>query len=95
VDIPNLAAATTFDIGTDQISSRYFPGDILWFACGTGALSDADAAAIHAFGAADPTPDVFPGSCTAVMPMDSAAYLLPGNPVFVPAGTDGLTFTPH
>lgn len=73
-DIPNLAATPLFDIGTDQVNSAHLAGDILWVACGAGALTDADAATIHAFGDTDPSRDALPGSCTAVMPMNSAAY---------------------
>ncbi|MCR4340766.1 MAG: hypothetical protein NUW01_12870 [Gemmatimonadaceae bacterium] len=78
--IPTLAA-TLFDIG------RYSPGatdwlgvPLYWLLCGTGTLTDAELAAIHAFGDTDKAPEdvaeVAPSSvCTFAWPCDTAAYL--------------------
>lgn len=49
-------------------NTRMADSDFFWAACGTGTLTDADAAAIHAFGNADMYPTEFPGSCTMVWP---------------------------
>lgn len=38
----------------------YLNGELLWFACGTGTLTDADAAALAALGDTDPQPSDFP-----------------------------------
>jgi hypothetical protein len=54
--IPTLAA-TLFDIGGTGASGSSFNGDVLWFACGTGTLTDADAAAIHANLTTTPRPN--------------------------------------
>lgn len=45
--IPSLAAST-IDIGTVNGSSNALDSDVLWFACGTGTLTNADAATIAA-----------------------------------------------
>lgn len=53
---------TTFDIGRDLNGSYPLASDVLWFACGTGTLSDGDAAMIHAFGNNDMGLSAFPGN---------------------------------
>lgn len=54
-EIP-VITASTFDIGGDAITAgRQLVGDVLWFACGSGRLTDSDAARIHAFGNTKPT----------------------------------------
>lgn len=79
--IPALAA-TQADLGSSQGTSQHADGDLLWFAAGTGVLTNADATTIHAFGATDPDPADFPaaGKVTAVGWADSAAYLRPDTP---------------
>ena len=79
--IPTLAA-TTFDIGTagTLISGREIDSDVLWFACGTGTLTDTDAASLHAFGNTDKAPEDFIAAaaacaCTATWAADTAAYI--------------------
>lgn len=62
--IPVLAA-TVAEIGFEPpFSLPRMNSDILWFACGTGTLSDSDAAAIHAFGNNDRGLSAFPGNPT-------------------------------
>lgn len=75
--IPTLAAST-FDIGS-AASSLSIDSDILWFASGTGTLTDADAATLHAFGNSDHAPGDFPGTCTAVIPFTNTVYLASGD----------------
>lgn len=83
--VPTLAA-TAFDIGGLAGSGTELDGDVLWFACGTGTLTDADAAAIHAFGNTDPTWEdiddiTLAAQVTAVWPADTAAYTTPADAV--------------
>ncbi len=54
-NIPTLAA-TTFDLGRDALSATLFiDSTFLWVATGTGVLTDADSAALNAFGDTPPT----------------------------------------
>jgi hypothetical protein len=48
--------AGNFDIGNFSTGSQ-FDGDVLWLACGTGTLTDADAATIHANLTTTPRPN--------------------------------------
>lgn len=76
-NIPVLAA-TTFDIGssgTVLAGSREIDSEILWVAAGTGTLSDADAAAINAFGNTDPGIAAFPGQAKMMWPAVTSEYL--------------------
>jgi hypothetical protein len=53
-------------------------GEILWIAIGTGTLTDADAANIHASGDTDPSSGLFPPAANLTMiwkAIDSTAYL--------------------
>lgn len=60
--IPALAA-TTFDIGSaGTIFPNPIDGDVLWFACGLGTLTNGDAATINSFGNVDPVVAQFPAS---------------------------------
>lgn len=76
---------TNLDIGqTDGtgLTNRQIDSDILWFATGTGTLSDADAAAINAIGNTDPTPTQISAlasqsAVTAVAPMITTAVTDP------------------
>ena len=78
--IPTLAVALA-DLGT-AVGGAQFNGDVLWFACGTGTLTDADAARFHALGNATglalsdfelpTTPNVDP---TLVWNADDAGFL--------------------
>lgn len=61
-EIPDLTAATTFFIGRDAVFSASLYGDVLWFACGTGTLTDADSALLYSWGNADPQWSWFPAS---------------------------------
>ncbi len=46
---------TIFDICRNTLAAAgWLNVDVLWFACGTGVLTDAEAAAFHALGATDP-----------------------------------------
>ena len=85
--IPTLSA-TLFNIGVEEGgTAQHINSDVFWFACGTGTLTDADAAAIHAFGNTDPTLsteqaiargygtlDTIPGSPTMLWPADTTTY---------------------
>ncbi len=70
---------STFDIGgrnTEQVESN-----VLWFACGTGTLTDADAATLNALGDTPPTLTTLPAAAqmTAILPMLSPAYTVPAD----------------
>ena len=66
-NVPTLSA-TTFDIGSQLgLAGSVADIDFFWFACGTGTLSDADAAAIHANGNSDPSPGLFPSAADLTM----------------------------
>lgn len=60
--IPTLSAAT-FDI-FNKAGTLQFNGDVIWAAFGTGTLTNADSATIHAFGDADRGLEAFPGNPT-------------------------------
>lgn len=64
---------TTLDIGEQSFVSQYLDGDVFWFACGTGTLTDANASTINGFGNADPTFNNFPGSPTALWKANTTA----------------------
>jgi hypothetical protein len=94
VDIPTLTASE-FYIGTSQQSSRHLAGDILWFACGTGTLTDADAVALHGFGGTDPGFAALPGSPTLLWTADNTEWLEGPLSLFAAVSADSLSFTPH
>jgi len=73
-NIPALAA-TTADIGSSAGSAQHIDSDIKWFACGTGTLTDAQAATIHAFGNTDPTLQDLPGAPTLVWPANTGTAI--------------------
>jgi type IV pilus assembly protein PilA len=52
-----------FEIGKGRVSNA--DGDVVWFACGTGTLADADATTINAFGNNDPKVSSFPSTSRA------------------------------
>lgn len=62
--------AATFNIGTawNNWQSDF---DVLWFACGTGTLTDADAATLHGFGDTMPAGSQLPAASTATMLWDA------------------------
>jgi len=64
--VESAITATSFDIGTSGTvnANREIDSDIFWSAAGRGTLTDADAAAIHAFGNTDPMIQSFPGQPT-------------------------------
>jgi hypothetical protein len=45
-------------------------GDVLWFACGSGTLTNTDAATINSFGNTDPKVSSFPSSAQATLVWD-------------------------
>lgn len=78
--VGGAALPATFEIGNRAATGLEIDSDVLWFACGTGTLTDTAAAAIHALGNTDKAPEDFiaiaaASGCTATMPMDTAAYL--------------------
>jgi hypothetical protein len=58
---------TTFNLGTNYTGANPLNGDILWFACGSGTLTDADATTIHGFGNTDPSFSSFPITANTTM----------------------------
>jgi len=58
------AGATSVEIGQNGVGGAYLNGDVFWFACGIGTLTDADAAAINALGNSDPGPNQLPSPLT-------------------------------
>ncbi|MDE2101466.1 MAG: hypothetical protein KGL39_29745 [Patescibacteria group bacterium] len=67
---------STFDLGSAGGGADFIDGDFLWAACGTGTLSNADAAMINAWIAA-PILEMFPSAAmaVAVMPFITANYI--------------------
>lgn len=86
-EIPDLSAATLFDIGYEAGGNKRINSPVHWFACGTGTLADADVWPLHAafHGGVGgngliqeaPAPSSLPGSCTMVWSAESAAYVVP------------------
>ncbi|MGI8423589.1 MAG: phage head spike fiber domain-containing protein [Chloroflexota bacterium] len=80
--IPVLAA-TSFDVGGPSVSTEgVLRGDVLWFACGTGTLTDANAATLNAYGNSDPTKAAINAAmpaavCTAVIPFAGPKIWIP------------------
>ncbi len=73
--IPDLSAVSTFLIGRKSwFNLNHLNGEFLWLACGTGTLTDEDAAAIHAFGNDDPPIQLLPGTPTFMWTADTATY---------------------
>jgi hypothetical protein len=72
--VPTLAASI-FDL-LSQAGASHFDGRVLWFACGTGTLTDADAAALFALGNTDPGfgSASYAAAATGVMPFATSAY---------------------
>jgi len=61
---PGLGPTTAnLDIGSVS-GTLHIDSDVLWFACGTGTLTDADAATIHVYGNNDLGLNAFPGNPT-------------------------------
>lgn len=74
--IPTLAA-TLVDIGSKTGSTFHFDSDVLWFASGSGTLTDSDASTINAFGSTDPSVNSNFGSAANVRMVwtaDTASY---------------------
>lgn len=80
--IPTMAASTFGVCNAGAAATNQIDSDILWFACGTGTLTDGDAAVIHGYGNSDLFPSSFPGTCTAVFPMTSSLYFAITEPVW-------------
>lgn len=77
--VPTLSA-TTFEIGAAPLgTAQHLDGDILWAACGTGVLTDADAAAIAALGGGAPPSDMVPSAAelTAIWYANNPEYFVP------------------
>jgi len=64
--IPVLAASL-FDIGARENGVNPVNGNVVWFACGTGTLTDADAATINGFGSTIKSIDHFPQAAAATL----------------------------
>jgi prepilin-type N-terminal cleavage/methylation domain-containing protein len=65
------APPATFSLGRRQdTGSGWLSGNILWYAGGTGTLSDSDAATINSWGDSDPTSQDFPASAAATFAWD-------------------------
>jgi type IV pilus assembly protein PilA len=62
--------STNFDIGSNGTGAGPFNGDILWFAAGTGTLTNGDATNINGFGNSDPKPSSFSSSAAATFTWD-------------------------
>lgn len=78
--IPALVAST-FDISNRNVG-QVLDADTKWFACGTGVLTDADAATLFALGDTAPDQNTLPlaAALSAVMPFDTSAYSDWGGP---------------
>jgi hypothetical protein len=76
-DIPSGMPAT-FDIGS-QGGPAVIDSDILWFASGTGTLTDTDAATIGRFGNGDPKMNSFSSSAAPTMAWDGVNANYEGN----------------
>jgi len=63
-----VLAASTLDVGSGGTvaANKEIDGRFLWVAFGTGTLTDADAAAIDAFGDQPPGFGSMPGTCTGI-----------------------------
>jgi type IV pilus assembly protein PilA len=73
-NIPTLAA-TTFDIGVGQYVNnalQWCNCDVLWFAAGTGTLTNSDAGTINGFGNSDPKRSSFPSASQATFTWDGS-----------------------
>lgn len=80
---------STLDIGDSQGGFiRMLDSDVLWFATGSGTLTSAQAATIHAIGDTDPTLSTLPSISTtlpqAIWSADFANFLRPGGGVASP-----------
>jgi len=89
--IPTLAA-NLFDIGSDGAGGGFLlDGDLMWFACGFGTLTDADAAALFALG--NTAPDVAswsvaPREMTMVWPATDASISIDQEALYPGRGTN-------
>lgn len=74
--IPASGEATLFDIGRRTAGAdSYIDADVLWATGGVGALTDANAATLNAFGNTDPTFAAVPGSPSFIWTADNATYI--------------------
>jgi RHS repeat-associated protein len=73
--VPALTA-TSFDIASAQGSSQA-DSDVLWFAGGTGTLSNTDATTLNSFGNTDPTASALPATPSVLWAADTASYQTP------------------
>ncbi len=67
-------SASQIPTGLPAFELAPFDGEVLWMAAGDGALADADAAALHAFGDVDPTLPQLPASATTLWPARGLDY---------------------
>lgn len=73
--VPNLSATTTFDIGRKSwVDDNQLNGEVVWFACGLGDLTDADGATLAAFGTTPPTLKQLPGEPTMAWPAITSSF---------------------
>lgn len=81
--------ASLFDIGTESFLGQWLNGRALWAACGTGTLTDADAATINGYGDTAPTKGQLPVAAKATLVWDSLTADADGPIYWVnPATTD-------
>lgn len=73
--VPNMSAYPTFNIGSAG-TGTLAGGDYLWFAAGTGTLTNTDASTINGFGNIDPNSTSFSDTATvsAIWSADTATY---------------------
>lgn len=73
--VPNIGSST-FDIfRAAQSAIQWGEGDVWWMAAGSGILSNADVAALHANGNTDPTWDELPKDPTFLWTADDTSFL--------------------
>jgi hypothetical protein len=87
--IPVLAG--TLDIGNSPGANRSIASDFHWVVAGSGAIGEAEAAALHAFGNADPTLPALPDAPLFLWPCNSLAYSIPAAVTLIPTTPAVLT----
>jgi len=71
--IPTISSSQ-FDIGHSVFNGAgWIDSDVLWFACGVGALSDSDTASNNSIGNSDPTRGSFPSAAQVTMTWDGTS----------------------
>jgi hypothetical protein len=72
-NIPAGSPPAFLDIGARASAAQYGNSDVVWFAAGTGTLTNADAATINGFGNSDPTVSLFPAAAQATFAWDGTS----------------------